>query len=51
MILFKGSQNTIFLEESLKPLLKDLNDVKKLCRQDEFWMEKKKEFFAEIKQK
>lgn len=51
MILFKGSQNTIFLEESLKPILQDLNDVKKLCRQDGFWMEKKKEFFAEIKQK
>jgi UDP-N-acetylmuramoyl-tripeptide--D-alanyl-D-alanine ligase len=39
IILFKGSQ---LLEESIKYILKDKNDEKKLCRQDEFWKTAKK---------
>ena len=38
IILAKGSQNTLFLEEAIKMLLLDKNDAKNLCRQDEFWM-------------
>lgn len=41
IILFKGSQNTIFLEEAIKPILKDKQDIKNLCRQSEFWMKQK----------
>lgn len=41
VILFKGSQNTIFLEEAVKPLLKDPKDREKLCRQTAWWMSKK----------
>ncbi len=37
ILLAKGSQNTIFLEEAIKPLLKDKKDAKFLCRQDCFW--------------
>ncbi len=38
LVLVKGSQNTIFLEEAIKYVLKDQNDVRKLCRQNLYWM-------------
>jgi UDP-N-acetylmuramyl pentapeptide synthase len=41
LVLVKGSQNTIFLEEAVKQLLKNTEDEKKLCRQDNFWLKKK----------
>jgi UDP-N-acetylmuramoyl-tripeptide--D-alanyl-D-alanine ligase len=41
VILAKGSQNGVFVEESLKPLLKNKSDFSKLVRQDEHWMIKK----------
>ena len=41
LILFKGSQNTIFLEEAVKILLRHEDDAKKLCRQEKFWKRKK----------
>ncbi|HLC94751.1 MAG TPA: hypothetical protein VJH96_04250 [Patescibacteria group bacterium] len=41
IILVKGSQNTIFLEEAIKPLLRDEEDVSHLCRQESYWMSKK----------
>lgn len=37
VVLVKGSQNTIFLEEAIKHLLKDRSDFDKLCRQEEYW--------------
>lgn len=43
-ILVKGSQNTIFLEELVKKILKDKNDSKLLCRQSPYWLKLKKEF-------
>lgn len=33
LILFKGSQNTIFLEEAVKHILKHPEDAEKLTRQ------------------
>jgi hypothetical protein len=39
IVLFKGSQ---LLEEAIKFILKDKKNVKKLCRQDEFWKTAKK---------
>lgn len=45
IILVKGSQNQIYLEEATKILLADPKDVKKLCRQTSFWMKVKNEYF------
>lgn len=45
LILFKWSQNTIFMEEALKQVLKNKQDELKICRQEKFWLEKKKKFF------
>jgi UDP-N-acetylmuramoyl-tripeptide--D-alanyl-D-alanine ligase len=42
IILAKGSQNGVFAEEALKPLLKDKSDFSKLVRQDKYWMNKKR---------
>ena len=42
ILLFKGSQNTIFLEEAVKMLLKNPSDAKFLTRQSEWWLQKKK---------
>lgn len=41
IILFKGSQNTIFLEEAVKQVLANKADVKYLTRQSDWWMQKK----------
>ena len=44
IIVFKWSQNTIFLEEAVKHFLKNKEDEELLTRQSEFWMNKKSEF-------
>ncbi len=41
IILAKGSQNTIFLEEAVKLLLKNKKESNLLCRQEEFWLKTK----------
>jgi UDP-N-acetylmuramoyl-tripeptide--D-alanyl-D-alanine ligase len=43
-ILVKGSQNTIFLEELVKSILKNPSDSSKLCRQSKWWMKTKNKF-------
>lgn len=43
-ILVKGSQNTIFLEELVKSILKNPDDAKKLCRQSPYWLKVKTKF-------
>jgi UDP-N-acetylmuramyl pentapeptide synthase len=43
-ILVKGSQNTIFLEELVKSILKNPSDSKKLCRQSPYWLKVKAKF-------
>lgn len=45
VVLAKGSQNKIFLEEAVKKLLLNPEDEKKLCRQDAGWMKRKKLYF------
>lgn len=45
IVLIKGSQNTIFLEEATKFILKNKEGKKNLCRQEEYWMEVKKYLF------
>jgi len=37
ILLAKGSQNTIFLEEAVKCILANKEDAKKLCRQEKYW--------------
>jgi len=45
LIVWKGSQNTIFLEEAIKLLLKNDEDVLSLTRQSDQWINKKMKFF------
>lgn len=42
IVLFKGSQGNLWLEELIKPLLKNRSDVNRLCRQNAFWKKVKK---------
>lgn len=42
LILFKWSQNTIFMEETLKKVLENSTDINQICRQGDYWMSKKK---------
>ncbi len=42
LLLFKGSQGDLWLEESIKLLLKNKDDVVRLCRQNAFWQRVKK---------
>lgn len=41
LVLFKGSQNTIFLEEAIKYILAQPSDITQLARQEPYWLEKK----------
>lgn len=46
LLLVKGSQNQLYLEEAVKALLADPKSAKQvLCRQDDWWLQVKKEFF------
>ncbi len=46
VILLKGSQNNVFLEEAVKILLADPSDSSKLVRQSKDWLIKKQKNFA-----
>jgi UDP-N-acetylmuramoyl-tripeptide--D-alanyl-D-alanine ligase len=46
LILYKGSQNGVFAEEAIKPLLLQQRDSSKLVRQSDFWMRKKYKQFG-----
>ncbi len=46
LILVKGSQNTLYLEEAIKFLLENQNDTKSLTRQEDYWMKIKQDFFS-----
>lgn len=46
IILVKGSQNTLYLEEAVKFLLDNQSDVKYLTRQENFWLKTKQNFFS-----
>ncbi len=45
VVLAEGSQNGVFAEEALKPLLTDAQDVQKLVRQSEYWIRIKQSQF------
>ena len=46
VILAKGSQNSIFMEEAVKVLLAHDEDSSRLIRQDSDWLKKKQQSFA-----
>ncbi len=46
VVLIKGSQNNVYAEEAIKPLLADPEDVKLLVRQSPDWLAKKKQNFS-----
>jgi UDP-N-acetylmuramoyl-tripeptide--D-alanyl-D-alanine ligase len=46
-VLAKGSQNGVFAEEAIKPLLADKTDALKLVRQSPYWLQIKKQQFPE----
>ncbi|MDQ5914049.1 MAG: UDP-N-acetylmuramoyl-tripeptide--D-alanyl-D-alanine ligase [Patescibacteria group bacterium] len=46
VILVKGSQNGIYSEEAIPPLLQDSTDRKLLVRQSDYWLDKKKKSFG-----
>jgi len=48
IILFKWSQNTIFIEESLKQVLLNKEDTNKLVRQSSYWMKQKEKFWKTL---
>jgi UDP-N-acetylmuramyl pentapeptide synthase len=48
VVLFKGSQDRIYLEEAVKEMLHSTGDVGFLVRQSPAWMEKKREFFSKV---
>lgn len=47
-VLIKGSQDKVFAEEATKVLLRDTNDKDKLVRQDDYWLKRKQDWYAEL---
>ncbi len=48
VVLFKGSQGGIYLEEGIKVVLHSTDDENRLVRQSPAWLEKKRTFFESI---
>lgn len=48
VVLFKGSQNGVFVEEAIKPLLADNKDELRLVRQNSVWLKKKYNQFPKV---
>jgi UDP-N-acetylmuramoyl-tripeptide--D-alanyl-D-alanine ligase len=48
IVLAKGSEGGIFVEEAIKILLRSTDDTKKLVRQDPAWLEAKTRFFSKF---
>jgi UDP-N-acetylmuramoyl-tripeptide--D-alanyl-D-alanine ligase len=46
LVLAKGSQNTIYLEEAVAQILRDPKDKQELCRQEEYWLKMKQAFLS-----
>ena len=48
VILFKGSQGNIYLEEAVKVVLHSISDEDRLVRQDARWIKTKQDYFADF---
>lgn len=46
VVLVKGSQNRVYAEEAIKPILADPTDAQKLVRQSPAWLKKKTKNFS-----
>lgn len=46
VVLVKGSQNKVYLEEAIRPVLKNISDRSKLVRQSQAWITKKQKQFS-----
>jgi hypothetical protein len=46
VVLAKGSQNGVFAEEALKPLLAEATDAERLVRQSPSWLTRKAKQFG-----
>ena len=51
VVLFKGSQSGIFLEEAIKEVLHSISDESQLVRQSPDWMMRKNNFFSKFSNK
>ena len=49
VILFKGSQGGVYLEEAIKVILHDSSDQSRLVRQSADWIKTKRNFFSKFK--
>ena len=47
-VLIKGSQDKVYAEEATKVLLRDMNDKDRLVRQNDFWLSRKQDWYAEL---
>ena len=45
IVLGKGSQNTIYIEEALKEILLRSSDKHRMCRQEDYWLARKERWF------
>ncbi len=50
VVLFKGSQNAVFCEEAIKPILLNSQDSAKLVRQSKTWLKLKAKQFSDLTQ-
>lgn len=48
ILLVKGSQNELYLEEAVKMLLANRDDSVKLCRQNQYWQNLKDKYFESV---
>jgi len=48
VILFKASQNTLYMEEAVKPVLKESSEKSSLVRQSWSWLRKKTKYFSTV---
>ncbi len=48
VVLVKGSQNGIYLEEAIKKILLEKKDFKNLCRQDQYWLKTKERIISRM---
>lgn len=47
LVVAKGSQNTIYLEEAVAEIMRNPADRAKLCRQEKYWRKIKEDFFKQ----
>lgn len=49
VVLIKGSQTNVYTEEATKVLLRNMADKDKLVRQSDYWIKKKQDWYAQLR--